>query len=197
MDIVEAKRALRASASASREAALAASGCLAGAEVARNCLAAIAPRPDDVVSGYWPVGAELDPRPLLETLARRGQRLALPVVQGRKRPLLFRAWQFGDPLMRGSLGIPTPPPTAAAVRPHLLLVPLLAFDRRGFRLGHGAGYYDMTLAALRADGERCCAVGLAFAAQEVALVPNDDLDQPLDWIVTETTAIRARLAGAP
>jgi 5-formyltetrahydrofolate cyclo-ligase len=195
MDIVEAKRGLRVVATASREAASASIGTVAGADVARNCLAAIAPHPDDVVSGYWPVGAELDPRPLLERLAGRGFRLALPVVQGRSRPLIFRAWRFGDPLAPGGLGIPAPPPAAEEVRPAFLLVPLLAFDRQGYRLGHGAGYYDLTLASLRADGGRCCAVGLAYAAQEVTSVPHADHDQPLDWIVTERSAVRVGGAG--
>ncbi|MFO0995484.1 MAG: 5-formyltetrahydrofolate cyclo-ligase [Alphaproteobacteria bacterium] len=197
MDIAEAKRALRKTASASREAAAAACGVLAGTDVARNCMASFPPRPDDVVSAYWPVGAELDPRPLLEALARRGQRLALPVVQGRGRALLFRRWQWGDPLVRGSLGIPTPAPEAESIRPSVLLVPLLAFDRAGYRLGHGAGYYDMTLAALRADGGPCAAIGLAFSAQEVPSVPHDERDEPLDGIVTERTAMRAVGPGAP
>jgi 5-formyltetrahydrofolate cyclo-ligase len=195
MDVVEAKRALRVAATATRDAASTAIGAMAGTAVARNCLAAIEPRAGDVVSGYWPTGAELDPRPLLEIVAARGHRLALPVVAGRGRPLIFRAWRLGDPLVPGRLGIPTPPATAEVIRPAFLLVPLLTFDREGFRLGHGAGYYDMTLASLRADGGRCCAVGLAFGAQEVNAVPHTDHDQRLDWIVTEQSAMRVDRAG--
>jgi 5-formyltetrahydrofolate cyclo-ligase len=122
-------------------------------------------------------------------LAAQGHALCLPVVQGRGKPLLFRAWRRGDALVRGSLGIPAPGPEAAPLVPGLLLVPLLAFDREGFRLGHGAGYYDMTLAGLRAAGP-VLAVGIAYAGQEVARVPREVHDQSLDWVITESEAIR-------
>lgn len=131
----------------------------------------------------------MDPRALMGELAARGHALGLPVVQGRGKPLLFRAWRRGDALVPGSLGIPAPGPDAAPLVPDLLLVPLLAFDREGFRLGHGAGYYDMTLAGLRAIGP-VLAVGIAYAGQEIARVPREAHDEPLDWVVTEGEAIR-------
>jgi 5-formyltetrahydrofolate cyclo-ligase len=83
----------------------------------------------------------------------------------------------------------TPLPTAPEIVPQLLLVPLLAFDCAGYRLGYGGGFYDRTIAKLRAAGE-ALAVGVTFAALEVPAVPRDDTDQPLDWIVTERAAIR-------
>lgn len=136
------------------------------------------------VSAYWPIGDELDVRPLIEALSRRGCTVALPVVTAPRQPLEFRAWRAGDPLEPGSAGTWHPTAAAPAVRPEILLVPLLAFDRRGCRLGYGGGYYDRTLAALRRTGPMI-AVGVGYAAQEVAAVPVDDYDQRLDVALTE------------
>jgi 5-formyltetrahydrofolate cyclo-ligase len=137
-----------------------------------------------VVSGYMPIDDELDPLPLMGQLAARGLTCALPVVVGRDRPLLFREWTPGMAMQPGRFGIPAPGPQALEVQPSVLLVPLLAFDRAGRRLGYGGGFYDRTLAGLRADAA-VVAVGLAYAAQEIPAVPADARDQRLDWIVTE------------
>ena len=139
-------------------------------------------------AGYAAVGAEADVMPLLLRLAARHHALALPAVVGRDRPLVFRAWAPADDLVPGRYGIPCPPESAAPCRPAVVLVPLVAFDRRGGRLGHGAGYYDRTLEALRRHTP-VTAIGIAFAVQEMPKVPTDDHDQLLDWIVTERDAI--------
>lgn len=186
--VIEAKRAQRVASRTAQRAAHEVAGRGAGERLREN-FRAIAISADVAVSGYWPMEGELDPRLLMADLAARGHALGLPVVQGRGKPLLFRAWRRGDALVPGSLGIPAPGPEAAPLVPGLLLVPLLAFDREGFRLGHGAGYYDMTLAGLRAAGP-VLAVGIAYAGQEVARVPREAHDQPLDWVVTESEAIR-------
>ncbi len=136
-----------------------------------------------VVSAYWPRGSELDIRPAMRRFAAAGCRLVLPVVVERDAPLIFRAFDLGDPLERGN-GADVPPASAPALEPDLLLVPLLAFDRRGARLGQGAGYYDRTLAGLRAR-RLVQAIGVGFAAQEVPAVPAGPYDQRLDRIVTE------------
>ena len=121
---------------------------------------------------------------LMETagssLALRG----LPVVIGADQPLLFRAWTPGETLAPGVWDIPIPPETAAEVLPDVLLVPMLAFDRQGYRLGYGGGFYDRTLEKLRAF-RRVWAVGVAYAAQEVEAVPRGDHDAPLDYVMTE------------
>ncbi|MCX7356179.1 MAG: 5-formyltetrahydrofolate cyclo-ligase [Alphaproteobacteria bacterium] len=187
--VIEAKRALRAASRTAQRAAHAAAGREAGERLRENFRNAVAAPAGVPVSGYWPMEGEMDPRVLMADMAAQGHPLCLPVVQGRGKPLLFRAWRKGDAMVPGSLGIPAPDPAAAAVTPALLLVPLLAFDREGFRLGHGAGYYDMTLAGLRAAGP-VLAVGVAYAGQEVARVPREAHDQPLDWVVTEGEAIR-------
>jgi 5-formyltetrahydrofolate cyclo-ligase len=141
------------------------------------------------VSAYWPLEEEFDPRPLFTALHRRGHPIGLPVILGKGQPLLFRRWEPATDLVRGPFRVMTPPPTAPEIVPQLLLVPLLAFDRAGYRLGYGGGFYDRTIAKLRAGGE-ALAVGVTFAALEVPAVPRDDTDQPLDWIVTEREAIR-------
>jgi 5-formyltetrahydrofolate cyclo-ligase len=184
---IERKSALRRAAASRRAAMTAAKRESASEAVAELFLAAVPIAAGVAVSGYWPIGAELDPRPLMERLALAGHPLLLPVVRGRGRPLLFRRWAPGDALVRGELGIPIPEPTAAEGVPGLLIVPLLAYDRAGFRLGQGAGYYDLTIAALRAS-DRPVAAGVGFAAQEVDAVPCEAHDQRLDWIVTEDRA---------
>ena len=176
-----------------RHAAREAAGPLAGEAAARNFLVAIEPPPGCVVSGYWPLDDELDPRPLLEALHARGHVCGLPVVVGKGRPLVFRAWAPGQRLVPAVLGISVPAGDAPEVTPEVVLTPLLAFDGRGFRLGQGGGYYDRTLAALRAQATRVgagpvLAVGMGFAAQRLARVPSDEADQRLDWVVTERAA---------
>ena len=106
----------------------------------------------------------------MKALAAAGATLALPVIAGRGRPLIMRAWSFGEPLATVQWGIREPLAAALEVAPDIVLTPLLTFDRAGHRVGYGAGYYDMTIAALRAR-KPVVAVGLAYAAQEVAAVP--------------------------
>lgn len=143
------------------------------------------------VSVYWPMRDELDVRPLMMRLHGLGCVVALPVVIGRDRPLLFRRWMPGMTLQAGLFGLSEPDGAAAEVAPRVLFVPLLGFDRAGNRIGWGAGFYDRTLAALRGAGP-VVAVGVAFAAQELARVPAGDRDEPLDWIATERDLIKPR-----
>jgi 5-formyltetrahydrofolate cyclo-ligase len=144
-----------------------------------------------IVSGFMPLKSELNPIPLLRKLADAGAKLALPAIAGRGHPLIMRAYAFGDELARGQWGIREPKPEAAEVAPDILLVPLAAFDRAGHRIGYGAGYYDMTIAALRAK-KKVTAVGLAFAAQEISEVPSTPRDEALDLVLTEREVIDLR-----
>jgi 5-formyltetrahydrofolate cyclo-ligase len=144
-----------------------------------------------VVSGYTPVKGEISPLPLLRLCADAGAALALPVVVGRGHPLVMRAWAFGAPLASGVWGIREPPPQAPEVFPDVLIVPLLAFDRRGHRIGYGAGYYDMTLTRLRTM-KPIAAIGIAFAAQEVEKIPTTPRDARLDLVLTERETIDLR-----
>ena len=156
----------------------------AGRQIADLFLQNIAWRPDQVVSGYVPIGQEADVMPLLQALALRHVGLALPVVTERSAPLRFRAWAPGDALEQAGFNCRQPLAVAAWADPDLLLVPMLAFDRSGARLGYGGGYYDRTLSALRRD-RPITAIGIAFAAQEWESLPCDPHDQRLDFIVTE------------
>jgi len=144
-----------------------------------------------IVSGFMPLKSEISPLPLLRRLAGQGARLALPAIAGRGKPLIMRAWDFGAPLERGQWGIREPKPEAPELDPDILLVPLLAFDRAGHRIGYGAGYYDMTIARLR-ERKAVTAAGLAFAAQEVPQVPTTPRDARLDLVLTEREVIDLR-----
>ena len=136
---------------------------------------------------YGAHGSEMDTAPLARALMTHGLELALPVVIQRDAPLVFRRWRPGDPLELDQAGCPAPLDLAGDVTPDLIMVPLLAFDASGGRLGQGGGYYDRTLEALRAEGRipRILAVGLAYAAQELDNLPMDPHDQPLDGVLTE------------
>ena len=144
-----------------------------------------------IVSGFMPLKSEINPLPLMQKLAEQGARLALPRIVGRGRPLSMRAWQFGGPLDRGQWGIREPKPDAPEVDPDVLLVPLLAFDRAGYRIGYGAGYYDMTIARLRSL-KTVTTIGIAFAAQEVPEIPKTARDERLDLVLTERETIDLR-----
>ena len=146
---------------------------------------------DMAISGFMPLKSEINPLPLLQKLAEAGARLALPAIAGRGKPLIMRAWEFGAPLDRGQWGIREPKSDAPEVEPDILLVPLLAFDRAGYRLGYGAGYYDMTIHRLRAL-KPVTAVGIAFAAQEVPKIPTTPRDERLDLVLTEREVIDLR-----
>ncbi len=133
-----------------------------------------------VVAGYFPFRDEADPRALMAALAAKGHGLALPSVEP-DRPLTFRAWKTGDAMHASAYGIPEPLPGAPEAVPALVLVPLLAFDAAGHRLGYGGGFYDRTLAALKG----VAAIGIAYAGQEVPALPREDHDHPLDAVITE------------
>jgi 5-formyltetrahydrofolate cyclo-ligase len=144
-----------------------------------------------IVSGFMPVKSEINPLPLMRVLAESGAQLALPAVIGRGQPLIMRAFTFGEPLASGVWGIREPRHGALQVDPDVVIAPLLAFDRSGHRIGYGAGYYDMTIAALRAK-KSILAVGIAFAAQEITNVPTTPRDARLDLVLTEREIIDFR-----
>jgi 5-formyltetrahydrofolate cyclo-ligase len=147
--------------------------------------------PGAIVSGFMPFKSEINPLPLMQKLEIAGARLALPRIVGRGQPLSMRTWEFGAPLERGQWGIREPRADAPEVDPDFLIVPLLAFDRAGYRIGFGAGYYDMTLTALRAR-KTIIAIGVAFAAQEAPAVPRTERDARLDLVLTERETIDLR-----
>jgi 5-formyltetrahydrofolate cyclo-ligase len=182
MTVIDAKKQLRAEVTARRLAAYDQHKGEAGNLIAaRGLPASVAGKS---ISGFSPYQSEISVVPLLDSLARAGWVTALPVVIAKGEPLIFRAWAPGSETVPGIWNIPVPPPTSPEVTPDVLLVPLLAFDREGYRLGYGGGFYDRTLARLRAM-KQVTAIGVAYAAQEVSSVPHDAHDQRLDWIMTE------------
>ena len=140
------------------------------------------------VSAYASIGDEIATGPLLAALDDAGFVVGLPITGKIGTPLTFRRWTPDTTMVPGRMSIPEPPPEAETVEPDVLFVPLAAYDRRGHRIGYGAGFYDRTLAALRAK-KQIVAIGVAYAAQEVLFVPNDAHDEPLDMIVTDKDTI--------
>jgi len=193
-ELRDAKKAFRAAARERRAAYHARHAAGAGDRLRDIVLAAIPFAPGAVVSAYLPIDDELDPLPLLRAALDHGHAACVPVVQGKAQPLRFRDWTPGAPLVAGAFGVSVPPESAPERVPNILFVPLLGFDRQGFRMGYGAGFYDRTLAKLRAagaeSGRPVLAVGIGYAGQEVAAVPIGLHDQALDWIVTDREAIR-------
>jgi 5-formyltetrahydrofolate cyclo-ligase len=156
--------------------------------MADHFLKAVPMLPHATVSAYWPVGDEADPLPLVHQLRLKGHAIALPRVSGVARtPLAFHVYEPQASLIPHRFGMHEPASDWTIAIPSIVIVPLLAFDARGHRLGYGAGYYDATLTDLR-RGHDVVAVGYAYAGQEVPEVPADEHDQPLDWVVTEAGA---------
>jgi 5-formyltetrahydrofolate cyclo-ligase len=165
----------------------------AAAEVIAARKFPVAVPPGAILSGFFPMRSEISPMPLLKRLAAAGAKLALPAVAGRGKPLIMRAWAFGDPLDTGVWGIREPKPESPELLPDILIVPLAAFDRSGHRIGYGAGYYDMTITRLRGL-KSITAIGIAFATQEIPAVPATERDARLDLVLTEREVIDCRKA---
>ncbi|MDP2410807.1 MAG: 5-formyltetrahydrofolate cyclo-ligase [Pseudolabrys sp.] len=184
------KAQLRAAALARRDALPAAERQQAAETIAARGLP-VPVSAGTIVAGFSAMKTEINPIPLMRRVADAGAQLALPAIARRGQPLIMRAWQFGAPLKAGQWGIREPFPDAAELAPDILIVPLAAFDRTGHRIGYGAGYYDMTIDALRVR-KKVVAIGIAFAAQEIARVPATERDARLDLVLTENEVIDFR-----
>ncbi len=194
MTIADEKQAVRKAAMAARKQAhMAAAG--AGDAAASHLLGWLETLPDmgvpdlpvpdlPVIAGYMPIHTELDILPAMQALHARGFRVAVPVIMAKAQPLRFREWHPDAPMQRGAFGAMVPE-GGAWLRPDLLLCPMLAFDATGQRMGYGGGFYDRTLAALAPVR----AMGFAYAAQQVASLPHEPTDMPLDGVITENGII--------
>jgi 5-formyltetrahydrofolate cyclo-ligase len=181
--IVAAKRAIRTAALARRDALSIETRAAGSAALSADAVEAVAgPVVGRVVSGFWPIRSEIDPRPLMVSLEARGAQLTLPrIVDGL---LEFRAYHTGDPLVSAGFGTFEPAADRPLAAPDILLVPLSAFDASGGRMGYGKGFYDTAIAALQRV-KPIITIGLAFACQQVSEVPIEPHDQHLDIILTE------------
>jgi len=192
----DVKVAARKSASSARKAARDAAGPDAATRVARHLLSGIPMTGGATISGFLPIGSEIDVRPALEEALVAGHDVCLPCVIAAGEPLVFRRWREGDTLVKEDFGTQAPSPNAPELKPDILLVPMLAFDEDGYRLGYGGGFYDRSLEALRRE-KPVLAVGVAYAGQRVDRVPRGPYDQPLDWVITEDGALQFDMeAGA-
>jgi len=182
-DLAAVKRAARAQALARRRTIHAASPGAARIAAAHALAEVGHLRGIKRISGYLPIRSEIDPRPLMRAFLGLGFQVSVPVIEERARPLRFRAWTPDAEIVSGDHGIDIPG-AGDWCEPEFLVVPLLAFDTRGHRLGYGGGYYDRTLAHLR-ETAPVRAVGIAYADQEIAAVPDGANDMRLDAIITE------------
>lgn len=181
--IDDLKKDLRRRAKAARREAFERHGEAASEKIASYGIGFANRPPPAVVSGFLAIGEEIDPTPLMQRLLAEGYRLCLPVMEGKGKPLVFRAWAPGEPLAETMWGIREPLPEAETLDPDVVLGPLLAFDTAGYRLGYGGGFYDRTLARLRAL-KPIASIGIAYDEQRVDAVPHVDYDERLDWILT-------------
>ena len=185
-ELAQVKAAARKAAFARRKAAHAAGG---DAMAQRHLSDWLAPHRGRGLAGYMPIRTEIDPRPVMAEMARHGP-VGVPVIEAAGAPLKFRAWTPGAEMVEGPFGALVPA-SGDWLAPEVLIVPLVAFDRAGGRLGYGGGFYDRTLEGLRA-ARPTLAVGYAYAGQEADRLPLEPTDQPLDAIVTETGVLTFR-----
>lgn len=168
----------------------------ASEEIARRVMAIVAAERPRVLAAYLPIRSECDSRPIIERAQAQAIAVALPAVTD-PVTMVFRRYVPGAPLDVGGFGTRAPRPDQPELDPELVIVPLVAFDRSGLRLGHGRGFYDRAVAKLRARGVRPKLLGVAFAVQEVEAIPGEPHDVRLDWIVTEneTLEIASQIVG--
>ncbi|NQW01766.1 MAG: 5-formyltetrahydrofolate cyclo-ligase [Rhodospirillales bacterium] len=196
ISLADEKRSLRVTALEKRHGLVAGGATDAGERLTANVIGLVQRfAGSHRVSGFLPIGDEIDLEPALYQLGQQGLTTCLPVVVKKDQPLIFREWKRGDGLASGPLTTRHPLESAAACTPDIVLVPLLAFDLEGYRLGWGGGFYDRTLAALKSHDKTLVAIGIGFDGQQVDRVPADGHDVAVDWIVTEKRVIEIMKAG--
>ena len=186
MSLLARKTALRKKVLARRKAAFARAN---GAKDCALLCEVLAQHRGIPLAGFMPINTEIDPRPAMVQAALYGA-VGVPVIRGENLPLLFSRWTANTPMIEGPFKACIPA-QERLFTPQVVIVPLVAFDAKGGRLGYGGGFYDRTLQKLRAN-KTILAIGFAFDAQEAADVPQEPTDQPLDMIITQSRVIRMR-----
>ena len=166
------------------------------AQIIADAAPQITVTPNMVISGFWPIRSEIDPRPLMMALRAKGAQLCLPAVIDRQT-IVFRRFDDETTLKPAGFGTHAPGPEAEVMNPDLMLVPLSAYDDYGNRIGYGAGHYDRAIARLIEKSRKPVLIGLAFSCQKVAAVPFEPHDVPLDAIVTEHGLLWCGLPSNP
>ena len=185
-DITSIKSSLRQELQQKRKAMPKPAHALASRAAAREILRQMPFAEGEHISLFWPLGHEIDTRPLLHALHHLGARVLLPRTRARRTALTFHDWTPELILARSAFGVDEPPADTPQADPTLIIAPLLGFDRNGYRLGYGAGHYDATLNNMAERGLHPRTVGLAFDLQRLDEVPREPHDVPLDAVVTET-----------
>ncbi len=185
------KESLRTLARAARDGMIPTARAAASARIADRAMAIVAAERPGTIAAYLPIKSEVDSRRIIERAEAQAIVVALPAVDD-PITMVFRRYRSGDPLAAGGFGTLAPTRDQPMIKPDLIIVPLVAFDRAGGRLGHGRGFYDRALAALRGRGVLPGLVGVGFAVQEVPSIPTEPHDVPLDWIVTENETLDLR-----
>ena len=187
-ELTKAKKYARSAASRRRSEAYSQAAAATAANILTNHLGTF---PEQwPIAGYLPIRTEIDPQPAMESLHRDGRSVCVPVVEASGQPLKFREWTPCSDLVKAAYGVAIPE-NGLWINPCVIVVPLLAYDRNGRRLGYGGGYYDRTIAACRAT-HSAVAVGFAFSGQEIDRVPADKFDQILDAVATECGVVQFR-----
>jgi 5-formyltetrahydrofolate cyclo-ligase len=186
-----AKTTLRQAALARRDALGPDRRATASAAIAARAIAVVEGASPRSIASYLPIRSECDPGAIAAWAIGRGITVALPAAID-ANTIVFRKYVPGDPLGAGGFGTLAPTPDAPAIDPDFIVAPVVGFDRRGARLGHGRGFYDRAVAALHARGLTPPFLGVAFAAQEVGSAASEPHDVRLDWIVTENETIDLR-----
>ncbi len=186
MDLSEQKAAARKVAFAARKTAHDLGGDSAGCALLSTYLEGL--EPFETISAYMPIKTEISPLPVMQELCKKEKTLCVPVIQEVGLPLLFSVWTSGCEMVEGPFGAKVPA-EGQYVDPDVIIAPLVAFDRRGYRLGYGGGFYDRSIEGLLAK-KPVVVVGFAYAAQEMPKIPTEPTDQRLDAMVTEQSILR-------
>jgi 5-formyltetrahydrofolate cyclo-ligase len=184
LNLAEEKQALRKEMRAIRRDFHKASGERASFDLMELVSSSAALKNAEIISCFWPIQTEVNTVPLIHKLYKAGHQICLPIVVGNAQPLIFRQWTPETEMLEGAYKAMTPVESSPQLVPDLILSPLLAFDRNGYRLGYGGGFYDRSIEEIKTTKPLVTA-GLAYSVQEVDNVPTEKTDQKLDFLITE------------
>lgn len=190
-ELRERKKHLRVSTRAVRREIHTRHGREFAEEIRTNFIQALNIMPQTTFGAYYPIGAEVNCRPLMDTLHAMGHTISLPVITGATDPLIYRMYKSGDQLEKGGFGTPQPCDYMPVVVPDILIIPMMGYSDKGYRLGYGSGFFDRTIELIRKQ-KPMKAIGLAYSGQRIDDMPVEAHDQKLDLIITEKGTVKIR-----